>query len=79
VSLFPFQQGHGELWQRKAETLKAKGRRELEGKRASRVGEKQDNGYYSRDEPLFKGRFPRSCPEASRAGPPLMRTKVPIL
>jgi hypothetical protein len=30
-------QGHGKLWRHKAETLKAKGRRELEGERAPRV------------------------------------------
>jgi hypothetical protein len=35
-------QGHGKLRQRKAETLKAKGHRELEDERAPRVGEKQD-------------------------------------
>jgi hypothetical protein len=34
-------QGHGKLWRHKAETLKAKGRRELEGEKAPRVGEKQ--------------------------------------
>jgi hypothetical protein len=34
-------QGHGKLWRHKAETLKAKGRRELKGERAPRVGEKQ--------------------------------------
>jgi hypothetical protein len=34
-------QGHGKLWRHKAKTLKAKGRRELEGERAPLVGEKQ--------------------------------------
>jgi hypothetical protein len=34
-------QDHGKLWRHKAETLKAKGRRELKGERAPRVGEKQ--------------------------------------
>jgi hypothetical protein len=34
-------QGHGKLWRHKAETLKAKGHREIEGERAPRVGEKQ--------------------------------------
>jgi hypothetical protein len=32
-------QGHGKLWRHKAETLKAKGRKELEGKRAPLVGD----------------------------------------
>jgi hypothetical protein len=61
--------------------------RNLEGKGAQRArrrkgttsGREPRHGCYSRDEPLFKGRFPRSRPEASRAGPPPMRTKVPIL
>jgi hypothetical protein len=56
-------QGHGELRRHKAETLKAKGCRGLGGERAQRVGEKRRHGCYSRDEPLFKGRPPRSCPE----------------
>jgi hypothetical protein len=56
-------QGHGELQRRKAETLKAKGRRGLGGERAQRVGEKRRHGCYSRDEPHFKGRLPRSHPE----------------
>jgi hypothetical protein len=45
----------------KAETLKAKGRRELGGERAKQVGEKRRHGCYSRDEPLLKGRLLRSC------------------
>jgi hypothetical protein len=57
-------QGHGKLRQCKAETLKAKGRRELGGERAQQVGEK--HGCYLRDEPLFKGRLPRSRPKTSR-------------
>jgi hypothetical protein len=72
-------QGHGKLWRHKAETLKAKGRRELEGERAPRVEEKQDMTATRGRTPFCKGRFPRSRPEASRAGPPPMRTKVPIL
>jgi hypothetical protein len=56
-------QGHGKLRRRKSETLKAKGRRELGGERAPRVGEKRMHGCYSKDEPLFKGRLPCSRPE----------------
>jgi hypothetical protein len=59
-------QGHGKLRRRKAETLKAKGHRELSGERAQRVGEKRRHGCYLRDEPLFKGRFPHSRPETPR-------------
>jgi hypothetical protein len=33
-------QGHGKLWQHEAETLKAKGRRELGGEKTPREGEK---------------------------------------
>jgi hypothetical protein len=72
-------QGHGKLWRHKAETLKAKGRREIEGERAPRVGEKQDMDATRGMNPFFKGKFPRSCPEASREKSPPMRTRVPIL
>jgi hypothetical protein len=40
--------------------------RELGGERTQRVGEKRRHGCYSRDEPLFKGRLLRSCPERPR-------------
>jgi hypothetical protein len=39
---------------------------------------KARHGYCPGGELLFKGRFPRSCPEASRASLP-MRTKAPSL
>jgi hypothetical protein len=51
-------QGHGKLWRHKAGTLKAKGRRELEGGRASRVGEKQDMAATRRVNPFLKADFP---------------------
>jgi hypothetical protein len=35
------------------------------------------HGYCSRDRPLFKGRFPHSRPEVSRAKSPPMCTRVP--
>jgi hypothetical protein len=78
-------QGHDKLRRRKAETLKAKGRRELGGKRAQRVGEKRRHSCYSRDEPLFKGRLPRSrpktpwevSPDAHRSTQPMTRRPGP--
>jgi hypothetical protein len=51
-------QGHGKLRQREAETLKAKGRRELEGQRAQRVGEKQDMAATRGVNPFLKADFP---------------------
>jgi hypothetical protein len=51
-------QGHGKLWQRKAETLKAKGHRELEDERAPRVGEKQDMAATRGVNPFLKADFP---------------------
>jgi hypothetical protein len=51
-------QGHGKLWRHKAETLKAKGRRELEGERAPRVGEKQDMAATRGMNPFLKADFP---------------------
>jgi hypothetical protein len=50
--------------------LKAKGHRELGGERAQRVGEERRHGCYSRDEPLFKGRLPRSRLETPREASP---------
>jgi hypothetical protein len=69
----------------KAETLKAKGRGELGGERAHQVGEKRRHGCYSRDEPLFKGRLPRSrletpqkvSPDAHRRTQPMTRDPSP--
>jgi hypothetical protein len=59
----------------------------LEGKGAQRAQRRKDtasgkearHGCYSKGRPLFKGRFPCSRPEASRARSPPMRTRVPIL
>jgi hypothetical protein len=51
-------QGHGKLWRHKAETLKAKGRRELEGERAPRVGEKQGMAATRGVNPFLKADFP---------------------
>jgi hypothetical protein len=61
--------------------------RDLEGKRmqgtqrrkGAASGKEATHGCYSRGEPLFKGRFLRSRPKASRARSPPMRTRVPIL
>jgi hypothetical protein len=69
----------------KVETLKAKGRRELGGEKARQVGEKRRHVCYSRDEPLLKGRLPRSrfetprkvSPEAHRHTQPKMRVPNP--
>jgi hypothetical protein len=36
------------------------------------------HGYCPRDEPLFKGRFSRPCPEVSQARSPPMCTRVPF-
>jgi hypothetical protein len=59
-------QGHGKLRQRKAETLKAKGRRELGGERMSRVGEKQGMAATRGMNPSLKTELPHSRLEASR-------------
>jgi hypothetical protein len=71
--------------QSKVETLKAKGRRELRGERTQQVGEKRRHGCYSRDEPLLKGRLPRSrletprkvSPDAHRRTQPMTRGPSP--
>jgi hypothetical protein len=55
-------QSHGKLWRHKAETLKAKGRRELKGERAPRVGEKQDMAATRGMNPLLKADFPTRAP-----------------
>ena len=56
-------QGHGKLRQRKAETLKAKGRRELEGEKAPRVGEKQGMAATQGMNPFLKADFPARVPK----------------
>jgi hypothetical protein len=56
-------QGHGKLWRQKTETLKAKGRRELEGERAPRVGEKQGMAATRRMNPFLKADFPARAPK----------------
>jgi hypothetical protein len=56
-------QGHGELWRHKIETLKAKGRRELEDERAPRVGEKQDMAATRWMNPFLKAAFPTRAPK----------------
>jgi hypothetical protein len=63
-------QGHGKLRQRKAETLKAKGRRELEDERAPRVGEKQDMAATRRVNPFLKADFPARAPKRHGQGLP---------
>jgi hypothetical protein len=51
-------QGHGKLWRHKAETLKAKGHRELGGERTPRVGKKQDMAATRGMTPFLKADFP---------------------
>jgi hypothetical protein len=59
-------QGHGKLRQRKAKTLKAKGHRELGGKRTPRVGKKQDMDATRRVNPFLKANFPARAPKRHR-------------
>jgi hypothetical protein len=63
-------QGHGKLRQHKAETLKAKGHRELEDERAPRVGEKQDMTATRGVNPFLKADFPARAPKHHRQGLP---------
>jgi hypothetical protein len=63
-------QGHGKLRQRKADTLKAKGHRELEDERAPRVGEKQDMAASQRVNPFLKANFPARAPKRHVQGLP---------
>jgi hypothetical protein len=63
-------QGHGKLWQREAETLKAKGRRELKGERAPRVGEKQVMSATRGVNPFLKADFPARAPKRHGQGLP---------
>jgi hypothetical protein len=70
-------QGHGKLWRHKAGTLKAKGRRELEGGRAPRVGEKQDKAATRRVNPFLKADFPARAPKRHGQGLPRCAPRFP--
>jgi hypothetical protein len=63
-------QGHDKLRQHKAETLKAKGHRELEDERAPRVGEKQDMAATRGVNPFLKADFPTRAPKHHGQGLP---------
>jgi hypothetical protein len=63
-------QGHGKLRQREAKTLKAKGHRELGGKRMPRVGEKQDMAATRGVNPFLKADFPTRAPKRHGRGLP---------
>jgi hypothetical protein len=63
-------QGHGKLRQREAETLKAKGHRELGGERMPRVGEKQDMAATRGVNPFLKADFPARAPKRHGQGLP---------
>jgi hypothetical protein len=71
-------QGHGKLRQCKAETLKAKGRRELGGERAQRVGEKQGMAATRGMNPFLKADSPARAPKRHGKSPP-RHTGVPFL
>jgi hypothetical protein len=71
-------QGHGKLQQRKAETLKAKGHRELGGKRTSRGGEKQGMAATRGMNPSLKADSPAPALKRHEKSP-LMHTGVSIL
>jgi hypothetical protein len=70
-------QGHGKLRQHKAETLKTKGRRELEGERAPRVGEKQDMAATRGVNPFLKADFPARAPKRHGQGLPRCAPELP--
>jgi hypothetical protein len=57
-------QGHGKLWRHKAEILEAKGRRELEGERAPRVGEKQGMAATRRMNPFLAKKISPLAPRS---------------
>jgi hypothetical protein len=63
-------QGHGKLWRHKAETLKAKGRKELEDERAPRVGEKQDMAATQAMNPFLNADFLACGPKRHGQGLP---------
>jgi hypothetical protein len=71
-------QGHGKLRQRKAETLKAKGRRELGCERMSRVGEKQGMAATQGMNPSLKADSPAPASKRREKSPP-MHTGVSTL
>jgi hypothetical protein len=71
-------QGHGKLWQHKAETLKAKGRRELGGERTPRVGEKQGMAATRGMNPSLKTDSPAPASKCREKSPP-MHTGVSTL
>jgi hypothetical protein len=78
-------QGHGKLWQREAETLKAKGRRELEGERTQWVGEHQGMAATRGMNPSLKADSPapaskrreKPSPDAHRGIHPMTRGPSP--
>jgi hypothetical protein len=70
-------QGHGKLWRHKVETLKAKGRRELEGERAPRVREKQDMAATRGMNPFLKADFPAHAPKRHEQGMPRCAPRFP--
>jgi hypothetical protein len=69
-------QGHDKLWQREAETLKAKGHRELGGERTPRVGEKQGMAATRGMNPSLKADSPAPALKR-REKPPSMHTRYP--
>jgi hypothetical protein len=71
-------QGHGKLRQRKVETLKAKGRRELGGERTPQVGEKQGMDATRGMNPSLKADSPTPALKSHEKSPP-MHTGVSIL
>jgi hypothetical protein len=70
-------QGHGKLRQHKAETLKAKGHRELEGERAPRVGENQDMATTRGMTPFLKVDFPARASKHHGQGLPRCAPRFP--
>jgi hypothetical protein len=70
-------EGHGKLWRHKAETLKAKGRRELEGERAPRDGEKQDMAATRGVNPFLKAHFPARTTKRHEQGLPRCAPRFP--
>jgi hypothetical protein len=59
-------QGHGVLWRLKSRNLEGKGAQRARRRKGTASGREARHGCYSRDEPLFKGRLPRSRLETSR-------------
>jgi hypothetical protein len=70
-------QGHGKLRQRKVETLKAKGHRELVDERAPRVGEKQDMVATRGMNPFLKADFPARASKRHGQGLPRCAPRFP--